>query len=50
MCKKCTRHHHTLLRRDVDNLTQKTPENTEGKEEAHVVALSISEQVLIDDL
>ena len=49
MCKKCTRHHHTLLhtctRRDVDNLTQRKPENVKGKEETHVLALSVSEQV-----
>ena len=47
MCKKCTRDHHTLLHRDADNLTQKKPENTEGKEDAQVAALSISEQVLL---
>ena len=34
MCKKCTRHHHTLLHRDADNLAQKKPENVEGKEES----------------
>ena len=47
MCKKCTRHHHTLLHRDDDNSTQKKPENAEAKGEAHVAALSISEQVLL---
>ena len=43
MCKKFPRHHHTLLHRDVDNLTQKKSGNTEGKEEAHVAALRVSE-------
>ena len=38
ICKKCTRHHHTLLHWDVDNLTQRKSENEEGKEETHVVA------------
>ena len=47
MCKKCTRHHHTLLHKDADDLTQKKPDNVEGKEEAHVAALSASEQVLL---
>ena len=46
MCKKSTSHHHTLLHKDADNLTQKKPENTECKEEVHV-ALSVSEQVLL---
>ena len=43
MCKKCTRRHHTLLHREADNFTQKKPENEDGKEEAHVAALSVSE-------
>ena len=47
MCKKGTRHHHTLLHRDVDNLTPRKSENSGGKEEAHVAALSVSDQVLL---
>ena len=47
MCRKCTRHHHTLLHRDADNSTQRKPDNAEAKEEAHVAALSITEQVLL---
>ena len=47
MCRKCTRHHHTLLHRDADNSAQRTPEYTEAKEEAHVAALSVTEQVLL---
>ena len=47
MCRKCTRHHHTLLHRDADNSTQNKPDNTEAKEEAHVASLSITEQVLL---
>ena len=47
MCKKCTRPHHTLLHRDAGNSTQKKPENLETKEEAHVEALRVSEQVLL---
>ena len=47
MCKKCARRHHTLSPRDADNSTQKKPEKAEGKEEAHVAALSVSGQVLL---
>ena len=47
MCMKCTRHYHTLLQRDVENLTQKKSENVEGKEETHVAALIVSEHVLL---
>ena len=47
MCKKCTRHRHILLHRDVDNLTQRKPGNAESKEVTHVAALSASEQVLL---
>ena len=47
MCKKCTRYHHTLLHRDADNSAQKEPDNAEAKEEAHVAALSVTEQVLL---
>ena len=46
MCKKCTRNHHTLLHRDADNSTQNKPEKAEGKEQVHVTALSVSNQVL----
>ena len=46
MCKKCTKHHHTLLHREADCLTQRKPEE-DGKEETHVAALSVSEQVLL---
>ena len=44
MCRKCTRHHHTLLHKDADDSTQKKPDNAETKEEAHVAALSVTEQ------
>ena len=47
MCKKCTKHHHTLVQRDPDYLLQKKPEKKEGKEETIVVALSFSKQVLL---
>ena len=47
MCKKCTRHHHTLLLMDADNLTKKKPDNAEAREEAHIAALSVSEQLLL---
>ena len=47
MCNKRTRHHHTLLHRDADNVTQRKPGNVEGKEETHVKALSVSQQVLL---
>ena len=47
MCRKCTRHHHTLLHRDADNSSQRKPDNEEAKEEAHVAALSVTEQVLL---
>ena len=47
LCKKCTRYHHTLLPRDADDSTLKKPEKAEGKEEAHVDALSVSEQILL---
>ena len=45
MFKKCTRHHHTLLPRDADDSTQKKPEKADSKEEAHVAALSVTENV-----
>ena len=32
---------------DADNSTQKKPDNAEAKEEAHVAAPSVSEQVLL---
>ena len=47
MCKKSTGYHQNLLRRDADNLKKKKPENAEGKEEAHVAALSVSEQIIL---
>ena len=47
MCKKCTRHHHTLLHRDAEDLTQRKPENMEGKKETQVAARSVSKQVLL---
>ena len=46
MCKKCIKHHHTLLHRDADCLSQKKPEE-DGKEETHGAALSVSKQVLL---
>ena len=46
MCKKCTKNHHRLLHRDADCVSQKKPEE-EDKEETHVVALSVNEQVLL---
>ena len=46
MCKKCTKNHHTLLHRDADCLSQKKP-GEDGKEETHVAALSVNEQVLL---
>ena len=45
MCKKSTKHHHTLLQRDVDH--QKKSEKEDGKEETYVAALSVNEQVLL---
>ena len=47
MCKKCTKHHNTLLHIDADYLAQRKLENEVGKEETHVVALSVSKQVLL---
>ena len=41
------KHHHTLLHKVADNLTQKNSQNAEIKEEAHVVAMSVSQQVLL---
>ena len=46
MCKKCTKCHHTLLRRDADCISQTKPEE-DCKEETHVAALSVNEQVLL---
>ena len=46
MCKKCTKQQHKLLRRDSDCLPRRKSDKDDGKEETHVVALSISEQVL----
>ena len=46
MCKKCTKKHHTLLHRDADSVPQKKTQ-TDGKEESHVAALNVSEQVLL---
>ena len=43
---KSTKHHHTLLHRDPDCLSQKKPEE-DGKEETHVAALSVGKQVLL---
>ena len=50
MCKKCTRHHHTLLHRDADNSTQKKPENAEAKEEGACSRSKGYRTSLIDDL
>ena len=47
MCKKCTKHHHTLLHRDADYSSLKKPEKEEGKEDTHVVAPSASKLVLM---
>ena len=46
MCKKCTRQHHTLLHRDADHASSRKSDE-EAKEETHVAALSVSEQVLL---
>ena len=46
MCKKCTKHHHTLLHKDADYLPQRKSENEEGNKD-YVAALSVSEQVLL---
>ena len=45
MCKMCTKHHHTLLHRDADSVPHKRDED--GKEETHVLALTVNEQVLL---
>ena len=34
-----------MLHRDAENSTQRKPDNTESKEEAHAAALSVSEQI-----
>ena len=47
MCRKWTRRHHTLLHKDADNSTRRKPDNAEAKEEAHVAALGVTEQVLL---
>ena len=47
MGKKYTRHHHTLLHRDADNLAQRKRDNADDKEETHVPALSVIKQVLL---
>ena len=47
MCKKCTKHHHTLLHWDANYLSEKKPEKEDGKEDTHVEAPSVSEQVLL---
>ena len=47
MCKKRTKHHHTLLHRDAKCLSQRKSENEDRKEETHIAALSVSEQVLL---
>ena len=47
MCKKCPKHQHTLLHRDADCLPRRKSENEEDKEETHVVAISVREQVLL---
>ena len=44
MCKKCPKHHHMLLHRNADSLSQKKSEE-HNKEETHLVALSVGEQV-----
>ena len=49
MCKKCTKHHHTLLDKDADYLPQRKSENEEGNKD-YVATLSVSEQVLVNDL
>ena len=46
MWKKCKKHHHTLLHRDANGLSQKKPEEF-SKGETYIVALSVSEQVLL---
>ena len=47
MCKKCTKHHHTLLHWDADYLPQTKSDIEEVKEETRAAALSVSEQVLL---
>ena len=47
MWKKCTKHLHALLHRNVDYLSQRKSEKEDGKKETHVAALSVSEQVLL---
>ena len=42
MCKKCTKHHETLLHRHVDYISQRKPVNRKGNVETHVAALSVS--------
>ena len=50
MCKKCIKHHDTLLHMGVDNLSQMKPDNAEDKEETHVAALSVCEPSGTNDL
>ena len=45
MCKKCTKHHHTLLHKGTYYLSPRKPEIKKGNDETHVSALSVSEQV-----
>ena len=47
MCRKCTKHHHTLLHRDANSSPQEKPKRGDKVEETHVVALTVSEQVLL---
>ena len=47
MCKKCTKHRHTLLHRDAEYLSQRKPEKEDGKEKTPVAALSVIEHVLL---
>ena len=44
---KSTKHHRTLLHSDTDCLQQRKPEEDDKVEETHVVALTVSEQVLL---
>ena len=43
---KCAKHHHTLLQKDADCVSQKKPYE-DGKEDTHIVALSINKEVLL---
>ena len=47
MCKKCTKHHHTLLHRDANSVPQEKPKRDDKVEETHVAAQTMSEQLLL---